>query len=424
MGRLNPAEATSDVMRPYGVWAVITPFNFPTALSGGPAGAALVAGNTVVVKPPPQGAWTTLADHALPAGRRPARRMRCTSSSAGDEVGQALVADPRVDGITFTGSYEVGMEAPPGGGRRLPAADHLRDGWQEPGHREPPGRPRPRRGGHGPIGLRAVGPEVLGRVTGLRRAAGGRRVRRAPGRAGQRHEARVIRATATPTWARSSTRPPSIGTSERSPRPTANGEVLAGGRRVTDGRARRGYYLAPTVVEVPRDELGLSTELFVPLIAVERRGLARRGVRAGQRHAARADRRVLLAATRPRSTSSSTASRPGSSTSTGRRAPPPAPGRGCSPSVDGRARGAAARRAAARTTCSSTCASRAERSWRSRHDGSPRADPGGRRAAVPRARHRAARARWRGGHRAGPGRHQPVDAAGVPAGAPAAPRAA
>ena len=36
MGRLNPAEATSDVMRPYGVWAVISPFNFPMALSGGP----------------------------------------------------------------------------------------------------------------------------------------------------------------------------------------------------------------------------------------------------------------------------------------------------------------------------------------------------------------------------------------------------
>ncbi len=61
MGRLNPAEATSDVLRPYGVWAVVAPFNFPAALSGGPAGAALAAGNTVVVKPPPQGVGTTLA---------------------------------------------------------------------------------------------------------------------------------------------------------------------------------------------------------------------------------------------------------------------------------------------------------------------------------------------------------------------------
>ena len=51
MGRLNPAEDTRDVMRPYGVWAVISPFNFPMALAAGPLGAALVAGNTVVLKP-------------------------------------------------------------------------------------------------------------------------------------------------------------------------------------------------------------------------------------------------------------------------------------------------------------------------------------------------------------------------------------
>ncbi len=38
-------------MRPYGVWLVISPFNFPAALTGGPVGAALVAGNTVVIKP-------------------------------------------------------------------------------------------------------------------------------------------------------------------------------------------------------------------------------------------------------------------------------------------------------------------------------------------------------------------------------------
>ena len=37
-----------SVLRPYGVWLVISPFNFPAALTGGPAGAALVAGNTIV----------------------------------------------------------------------------------------------------------------------------------------------------------------------------------------------------------------------------------------------------------------------------------------------------------------------------------------------------------------------------------------
>ncbi len=54
MERLNPVEATSDVMRPYGVGAVISLFNFPMALSAGPMGAAPVTGNTVVLKPSEQ----------------------------------------------------------------------------------------------------------------------------------------------------------------------------------------------------------------------------------------------------------------------------------------------------------------------------------------------------------------------------------
>src|SRR5215470_15533621 len=51
LGTLGPNEENSSVMRPYGIWAVISPFNFPLALAAGPAGGALVAGNTVVFKP-------------------------------------------------------------------------------------------------------------------------------------------------------------------------------------------------------------------------------------------------------------------------------------------------------------------------------------------------------------------------------------
>jgi 1-pyrroline-5-carboxylate dehydrogenase len=43
-------ERNVDVLRPYGVFAVIAPFNFPGALSMGMAGSALIAGNTVVFK--------------------------------------------------------------------------------------------------------------------------------------------------------------------------------------------------------------------------------------------------------------------------------------------------------------------------------------------------------------------------------------
>ena len=51
MGRLVPTDTNTSVLRPYGVWAVIAPWNFPYALLGAPVAAALVAGNTVVMKP-------------------------------------------------------------------------------------------------------------------------------------------------------------------------------------------------------------------------------------------------------------------------------------------------------------------------------------------------------------------------------------
>ena len=68
-------DATNiSVLRPYGVWLVVSPFNFPFALTGGPAGAALVAGNTIVIKPATDTAWVVrllaecFRDAGLPEG--------------------------------------------------------------------------------------------------------------------------------------------------------------------------------------------------------------------------------------------------------------------------------------------------------------------------------------------------------------------
>ena len=74
MSGLGAAGDYYDVMRPYGVWAVISPFNFPMALSGGPSSGALVAGNCVVLKPSNQGAllgyklYECYRDGGVPAG--------------------------------------------------------------------------------------------------------------------------------------------------------------------------------------------------------------------------------------------------------------------------------------------------------------------------------------------------------------------
>lgn len=99
-----------SVLRPYGVWLVVSPFNFPAALSGGPAGAALVAGNTIVLKPATDTPWTVrmlaecFRDAGLPDG------VVNFVTGPGSTLGQALVESPDVDGITFTGSYDVGMK--------------------------------------------------------------------------------------------------------------------------------------------------------------------------------------------------------------------------------------------------------------------------------------------------------------------------
>jgi 1-pyrroline-5-carboxylate dehydrogenase len=109
MGRLAEREVTSDVMRPYGVWAVISPFNFPMALAAGPLGAALVAGNTAVLKPSEQGVFTGLMTVAAMHEAGVPTGVLHAVTGPGQTVGAALVADPRVDGLTFTGSYETGM---------------------------------------------------------------------------------------------------------------------------------------------------------------------------------------------------------------------------------------------------------------------------------------------------------------------------
>jgi acyl-CoA reductase-like NAD-dependent aldehyde dehydrogenase len=99
-----------SVMRPYGAWVVIAPFNFPLALAGGPAAAALVTGNTVVVKGASDTPWAgrLLADCIRDAGLPPG--VFNYLSGSGSEVGAALAAHPATAGITFTGSVAVGTQ--------------------------------------------------------------------------------------------------------------------------------------------------------------------------------------------------------------------------------------------------------------------------------------------------------------------------
>jgi 1-pyrroline-5-carboxylate dehydrogenase len=110
MGSLSAAEKTRSVLRPYGVFAVISPFNFPMALAGGPSAGAMIAGNTVVLKPSsdaPLLGWKfgeALRDAGLPPG------VFNLVTGPGETVGAELEASTDIDGMVFTGSYEVGMK--------------------------------------------------------------------------------------------------------------------------------------------------------------------------------------------------------------------------------------------------------------------------------------------------------------------------
>jgi 1-pyrroline-5-carboxylate dehydrogenase len=108
LGKLSPNEDTRSVLRPYGVWGVIAPFNFPLALSVGMSSGALIAGNTVVFKPSHSTPWIgyRMAEIYLQAGL-PAGVFNFI---AGDrKIGEELVQHPKLNGIVFTGSKSVGM---------------------------------------------------------------------------------------------------------------------------------------------------------------------------------------------------------------------------------------------------------------------------------------------------------------------------
>jgi 1-pyrroline-5-carboxylate dehydrogenase len=110
MGSLSATEKTRSVLRPYGVFGVISPFNFPMALAGGPAGGAMIAGNAVVLKPSSDAPLSAanfgqaLRDAGLPAG------VFNLVTGPGDTVGAELEENSGIDGLVFTGSYEVGMK--------------------------------------------------------------------------------------------------------------------------------------------------------------------------------------------------------------------------------------------------------------------------------------------------------------------------
>ncbi|MBV7336223.1 bifunctional proline dehydrogenase/L-glutamate gamma-semialdehyde dehydrogenase [Chloroflexi bacterium TSY] len=101
------SDLVTDSFQPYGTVLVTPPWNFPIAIPAGGMLAALMAGNTVILKPAPETvlvAWhlvNAFWDAGIP------RQVLQFVPTSDDEVGQSLVTDKRVDAVILTGGYET-----------------------------------------------------------------------------------------------------------------------------------------------------------------------------------------------------------------------------------------------------------------------------------------------------------------------------
>jgi 1-pyrroline-5-carboxylate dehydrogenase len=266
-------EATNiSVLRPYGVWLVVSPFNFPTALTGGPSGAALVTGNTLVIKPATDTPWIVrllaecFRDAGLPEG------VCNFVTGPGRTLGQALVDSPEVDGVTFTGSFDVGMKMY----RDFASGKYVR-----------------------PIILELGGknPVIVSRNADLERAAAGI-VRSAFGLQGQKCSAGSRVFIEEPVYDALVARLKELADKLTIGDPTeranflgpvinqksyedfkaftaeiaeAGGKFLTGGRVVAEGDLAKGYYCQPTfVTDLPLTHRLWKHEMFLPITTIAR----------------------------------------------------------------------------------------------------------------------------------------------------------
>ncbi|HEU0113138.1 MAG TPA: aldehyde dehydrogenase family protein, partial [Thermomicrobiales bacterium] len=264
---LDPAERNRSVLRPFGVWAVLAPFNFPFALSAGMSSGALVAGNAVVYKP---ASLTPLAGYELARAYAdagvPADVFNYVTGS-GSEVGEALALHPDIDGVIFTGSKEVGLEL----------------------FKEAP-TPYPK-----PVITEMGGknPTIVTRNADLAKAVEGV-VRSAFGYSGQKCSAcsrvYVERPVYDEFMQRLTDRTRSVKVGAPADRDTYVGPVIdgravqrfeaavesakgatirAGGKRLAGEGYDRGTFVAPTVIDgLPADHPLFKNELFLPFIVV------------------------------------------------------------------------------------------------------------------------------------------------------------
>ncbi len=262
-------ERSSSFLRPYGVWSVVCPFNFPVAISVGMSSAAMITGNTVVVKP------STLAPYALrrvfdileEAGLPPGVANYVAGS--GKDVGEPLVAHPDIDGIVFTGSKAVGFDI---------IRKSLRD------------RPIPviaEMGSKNPV-IVTLDADMEKAVEGVVNSTfgyGGQKCSACSRlyvqmRIKDDFEEELVKRVAELKVIHPVLRECSYGPVIEEKKVDdfekyvkmgkADGKILCGGHRLTDDYLGHGYYVEPTIVsDLPDDHWMMKNELFLPILCTQ-----------------------------------------------------------------------------------------------------------------------------------------------------------
>ena len=269
LGQLSPNEQTQDILRPFGVFAVISPFNFPLALATGMSSAALLAGNAVVLKPSVMASLTgtklakAYADAGLPAG------VFNLIFGSGEGVGQALLRHAGIDGVAFTGSQEVGMqilrEVGAAGAFAKPVLGEL--------------------GGKN-AAIVAASADLDAATDGVMRSAFGYQGQKCSAcsrayvdeRVAQRFLDMLVEKTKNLVIGDPTTRDVYFGPvineaavrkfDEAAAAARKAGTVVAGGERLKAAPLNNGNYVAPTIAKLPLDNELYQRELFLPFIAV------------------------------------------------------------------------------------------------------------------------------------------------------------
>jgi len=269
LGKLSPNEQTQDVLRPYGVFAVIAPFNFPLALSTGMSSAALLAGNAVVFKPSAMASLTgtklaeVYAEAGVPAG------VFNLIFGPGEGVGATLIRHPGIDGVAFTGSNEVGMQM-----------------LREVGASGMAAKPVLGELGGKNAAIVTASADLDAATDGVMRSAFGLQGQKCSAcsrvyvdeRVAQPFIEMLVEKTKKLVIGDPTKRDvyfgPVINTAavrkfeDASAAASKSGTLLAGGKRLTEGALRKGNYVAPTVAQLPLDHELYQRELFLPFLAL------------------------------------------------------------------------------------------------------------------------------------------------------------